>query len=95
MRMGPWGRREKGALRELEAEEKVRRRVEGGRAVFYRWDGGKLVGKSGSCAASPDRGTAAGARPEGAEGGRSRAGGRGAQNDGQMGAVSGPPLAVV
>jgi hypothetical protein len=35
------------------------------------------------------------AMPEGAGGGRSQAGGRGAQNSGPTGAVSGPPLAVV
>jgi hypothetical protein len=35
------------------------------------------------------------ARPEGAGRGRSRAGGQSGRNDGQMGAVSGPPLAVV
>jgi hypothetical protein len=35
------------------------------------------------------------AMPEGAAGCRSRAGGRGAQNHGRMGAVFGAPLAVV
>jgi hypothetical protein len=72
------------------ASTKLRR----GRAVFYRWRAGVGRDKSGQRGTNPKRVEYEDAKPEGVSEWRRRVGGRGRQDGGAMGAVSGPPLTV-